>query len=75
MSENEKQQECRYCHEPFLDLSGKTECEVDDDDSAYCGTDNYGNLEYGASFDSGCVNKSEYAKIKYCPMCGRRLWE
>lgn len=33
---------CKYCHEPFLDLSGKTSYEVDDDDSAYCGTDDYG---------------------------------
>lgn len=71
----EKQANCPYCHEPFLDLSGKTSDEEDDEDLAYCGTDDYGNLEYGASFDSGCVIKNEYVKIKYCPMCGRRLGE
>lgn len=75
MSENKKQQECQYCHEPFLDFSGRTSYEVDDDDSAYCGTDDYGNLEFGASFDSGCVDKNEHVKIKYCPMCGRKLLE
>lgn len=69
----EKQANCPYCHEPFLDLSGKASDEVDYDDLAYCGTDDYGNLEYGASFDSGCVNKNEYVKIKYCPFCGRKL--
>lgn len=73
INERKYQKSCKYCHKPFLDLSGKTSCEVDDDDSAYCGTDDYGNLEFGASFDSGCVNKNEYVKIKYCPMCGRKL--
>ncbi|WP_353990070.1 hypothetical protein ABVF11_02265 [Pediococcus argentinicus] len=73
INESKYQKSCKYCHKPFLDLSGKTSCEVDDDDSAYCGTDDYGNLEFGASFDSGCVNKNEYVKIKYCPMCGRKL--
>ena len=73
MSENDNQQRCKYCHEPFLDFSGRKDYEVDLDDAAYCGTDDEGNLEFGASFDSGCVNKSEAVNINYCPMCGRKL--
>lgn len=30
----EKQANCPYCHEPFLDLSGKASDEVDYDDLA-----------------------------------------
>jgi len=75
MSENDNQKICKYCHEPFLDFSGRTDYEVDLEDAAYCGTDDEGNLEFGASFDSGCVSKSEAVNINYCPMCGRKLVE
>ena len=61
----EKQANCPYCHEPFLDLSGKASDEVDYDDLAYCGTDDYGNLEYGASFDSyNSLKSCHFKKIK-----------
>lgn len=73
MSENDNQKRCKYCHEPFLDFSGRTDDEVDLEDAAYCGTDDEGNLEFGASFDSGWENKSEAVNINYCPMCGRKL--
>ncbi|OBU97835.1 hypothetical protein A7B51_00225 [Lentilactobacillus parabuchneri] len=75
MSENDNQQRCKYCHEPFLDFSGRTDYEIDLDDTAYCGTDDEGNLEFGAYFDSGCASKIEAVKINYCPMCGRKLVE
>jgi len=47
MSEIKKQQRCKYCHEPFLDFSGRTDYEVNLDDAAYCSTDDKGNLELG----------------------------
>lgn len=43
MIENKKQESCRYCHEPFLDLSGKADYEIYGDD-AYCGMDDKGIL-------------------------------
>ncbi|WNW16712.1 hypothetical protein [Lactiplantibacillus plantarum] len=75
MIEIEKQEACQYCHYPFLDLSGKTDYEIDLEDKAYCGTDDKGILEFGASFDSGCLSKDETVNINYCPMCGRKLSE
>ena len=73
MNKTKEQQKCKYCHDPFLDFSGRTNDEVDLDESAYCGTDDRGNLEFGAYFDSGCASKIETANINYCPMCGRKL--
>lgn len=73
MNETEEQRNCKYCHYPFLDLSGRTDYEIDLEDVAYCWTDNEGNLEFGASFDSNCVSKSESVNINYCPKCGRKL--
>ncbi|GJI52589.1 hypothetical protein NMZ1139_08170 [Lactiplantibacillus plantarum] len=73
MTETDKQKACRYCHDPFLDFSGKTDYEVDLGDGVYCGTDDKGILEYGASFDSGCLGAGETVNINYCPMCGRKL--
>ena len=75
MSENKNQQRCKYCHDPFLDFSGRTDYEVYLEDTAYCGTDNEGNLEFGAYFNSDSVSKSESVNINYCPMCGRKLAE
>lgn len=75
MIENKNQESCRYCHDPFLDLSGRTDYEIDLEDDVYCGTDDRGNLEFGASFDSGCLSKDLTVNINYCPMCGRRLSE
>lgn len=75
MNETKEQRNCRYCHDPFLDFSGRTDYEVDLEDAAYCGTDDEGSLEFGASFDSGCVSKNESVNINYCPMCGRKLVE
>lgn len=72
MIENKKQESCRYCHEPFLDLSGKADYEIYEDD-AYCGMDDKGILEFGASFDSGCLGADKIVSINYCPMCGRKL--
>lgn len=73
MIETEKQKMCQYCHYPFLDLSGRTDYEVDLADEAYCGTDDKGLLEFGASFDSGCLSADKVVNINYCPMCGRKL--
>lgn len=73
MNKTKEQQKCKYCHDPFLDFSGRTDYEVDLDDASYCSTDDKGNLEFGASFDSDCVIKSETANINYCLMCGRKL--
>jgi len=75
MIETEKQKTCQYCHNPFLDLSGRPDYEVDLDGGAYCGTDDEGILEFGASFDSGGLIKYERVNINYCPMCGRKLWK
>ncbi|MBS0977447.1 hypothetical protein [Levilactobacillus brevis] len=75
MSENKNQESCKYCHTPFLDLSGKTDYEIELEDKAYCGTDDKGILEFGASCESGCLSKDETVNINYCPMCGRRLSE
>lgn len=73
MNKTKEQQKCKYCHDPSLDFSGRTDYDVDLDDASYCSTDDKGNLEFGASFDSDCVIKSETANINYCPMCGRKL--
>lgn len=74
MIETEKQKTCRYCHDPFLALSGKADYEIDEEE-AYCGTDDKGILEFGASFDSGYLSADKVVNINYCPMCGRKLLE
>ncbi|MFT8407937.1 hypothetical protein [Liquorilactobacillus satsumensis] len=42
---------CKYCHEPFLDLSGKTDYQTDWECLAYCSLDENRNLIYGSPGD------------------------
>ena len=74
MSENKNQKSCQYCHDPFLDLSGKANYEIDEDE-AYCGIYDKGILGFGISSDFGFVSTDKEVNINYCPMCGRKLSE
>lgn len=69
-----EQLKCDYCHAPFLDLSGKTEDELDqfDPDGAYCGLGKDSTITYGSPGD-GFDGQGRDAKINFCPMCGRKL--
>lgn len=71
-AETKEQNKCKYCHEPFLDLSEKTDDQIDWEYLAYCSLDENRNLVYG-SLDDGYEGQSAETLINYCPMCGRRL--
>lgn len=60
MSENEKQQECRYCH---------------GDSSFIMDTEDFGEANIWVSENSLKVTVVDTCGvyIKYCPMCGRKL--
>ena len=71
MKQTKEQEECKYCHTPFVDFSGK---DIPDfGDGVYCDMDDEGNLEWGASYDSGCLGDQEDVVVNYCPFCGRKL--
>jgi uncharacterized protein with PIN domain len=65
----EQQMKCKYCHEPFLDLSGQSVDEMFPED-AYCNFEKDG-LNYGAGeFEDG---NDKTIHVNFCPMCGRKL--
>lgn len=63
---------CEFCHKPYSSISG-----VNDDKSiVYLGTERpyaKGNTEYLHHMDR--AGRMNAFKIKFCPMCGRRLEE
>lgn len=65
----QKQLDCPYCHEPFLDLSGQSVDEMFPED-AYCNFEKDG-LNYGSGeFEDG---SDKTIHVNFCPMCGRKL--
>lgn len=70
----EKQANCPYCHDPFLDISGLTDYEIDWKQEAFCSVDENMHIIYG-SFGNGYGGESKITLINYCPMCGRKLGE
>ncbi|MFT8725404.1 hypothetical protein [Liquorilactobacillus nagelii] len=68
----QEQLDCPYCHDPFLDLSGVADDELDTGGDSYCSIDENGNMIYG-SFSEGYDVSCNEMPIKFCPMCGRKL--
>lgn len=63
--------ECKFCT-TCLDISGRSDDEIDDRELAYCFISENGFLVYGAPGD-GYDGQEDASKINYCPMCGRYL--
>ncbi|MFT9003165.1 MAG: hypothetical protein ABF991_00485 [Liquorilactobacillus hordei] len=63
MKSNVEQQQCEYCHaKPIIDVLYQ---------GAFLAFDEDGVVAFG---NDGSVTTSEhYARINYCPMCGRKL--
>lgn len=70
LAQAERENGCEFCHKPYSSISG-----VNDDKSiVYLGTERpyaKGNTEYLHHMDR--AGRMNAFKIKFCPMCGRKL--
>lgn len=62
---SQEQMECKYCH------GGRNAKPIVESHSDFLAFDSHGIVAFGN--DGSVSTGEEYKRLKYCPMCGRRL--